>query len=212
MTITITAPMLAYAVLLIGLVAAVAYLYGDWRGSRTPQFALAPSAPTAVVQVDVDVDPFAHVPVDVPGDLEVAAQIEAIETIGYLDAITGPIPVVVAPRFGELVPEPAWQVDAAARLAAENLALTVERDALREEAARLRELAAWKEMLRARYLRLLRVERARVRAVFGDVWQRPRKPSLVRLAREVIEIGSAAHPSTARLVPLPIMRELAAAS
>ncbi len=140
--------------------------------------------PVVLIADERDPDP------DIPNP---AAEVVPELPLGYLEPSTGPIPLL------ELLPRE--EVEA---IADELEAVRVERDVLAERLAAV-------DMLRDRYLRLLRVERARLRMLFG-MWQCRRKPALSRLAGERVEVGTLAHPATAPLLPLPMRRALEVAA
>jgi hypothetical protein len=71
-----------------------------------------------------------------------------------------------------------------------------------------RSVAAQKDMLRARYLRLLRGERARLGYMLGEVMDAPRRPAKAKLAAVVLELPRGRHLS---LVPPLVASEWRAA-
>lgn len=127
--------------------------------------------------------------IHMPDMTEVAATTAAIELVAYLPPILEPTPqpaTVQAPILLGDVPL---------------LAMTTDRD-------RWRAIAQQKDRLRGRYLRLLRVERARVRGIFDEGWMRSRKPTLARLTLETLHVSGQRN---VRLLPVSIIRDVAAA-
>lgn len=122
------------------------------------------------------VDEFPEVPIDMPDEREVELQDIAIEMVGYLDVATGPIRIVT-PVLAD-----ASQVTRIDLGDVPLLAARAERD-------RWRERFEHAERLRARYLRLLRVERARLHYMLGDVMDAPRRPRKLSLVGVQVEVG-----------------------
>jgi hypothetical protein len=102
----------------------------------------------------------------------------------------------------QLPPSPSQaHLDELASLQDDVQALTRDRDWWRS-------VAAHKDMLRARYLRLLRGERARLGYMLGTVMDAPRRPAKAKLAAVVLELPRGRHLS---LVPPLVANEWRAA-
>jgi hypothetical protein len=139
-----------------------------------------------MVAAGLGADAFLDVPVAPPDIVQAQALEAAIEVVGYLDVATGPI---VTPAPAELAIPAPLVIDLGD---VPLLAARAERDHWREKALRA-------DRLRARYLRLLRVERARLRYMLGDVMDAPRRPRKLSLVEVRLDLpGTRRHLS---LVP-----------
>lgn len=178
---------LTFTLIGVGLLT-IAYVGGRLRQQVIDQrLGLIPAPYTAD-----EVEPYAMVAEREVLPLEVSTVTAAMEVVSYLDPVTGPIALVpaieapAAPRFGQLA------LDAPL----EDVKLL----AAQAEVARLRELVQKKDRLRARYLRLLRGERARLRYMLGDVMDAPRRPRKLQLV--TVKLDMPHHRKLALVTPL----------
>lgn len=209
MTITLTPELLAALGALGGallLLPLAAYLLGRWHGS--PVYEIGPAeAPEAEPALAMTEEELADL------HLEVA----------FLPPITAPIDMVATPvgrdaTITELVLAPVdaptvYQVttlDEAHEATMNDLRTELALE--RQRADDLAYLLAKKDRLRDTYLRLLKVERARLDYVWHELLSAPRRPSKAHLAAERVEVHSPKVPKPVPLVPRPVLREWQAAA
>jgi hypothetical protein len=146
-------------------------------------------------------------PIDFQAQVAATELANSIEQVAFLGVTTSAIDVI------RVDPPPAIAAASEVRGADPVVAHDVldEITAAYAQAARLHdalekmtESYARAERLRRRYLRLLRVERARLRYMLEPFTTDVRRPSKPKLLAAVIDIGTLAHPARIRVVPQPV--------